>query len=291
MREPSSILETALRDPFWEQAAAIYRKVRWIPPQRMPPSWRDLSVYAARYGLATDAVYLARVSHSALADARRRASALLAEGRYAADTLYVLDDRVLRDAALDHTAINYDATADVLARVDGFNVLAPGWKKRSGGPSFGSTPRPRDLLPPLAPGRKVFMGRGGAGTAFLPSEGWSAPEDWGTWSDGPQAEILLPAPPDIRAIRMEAVAMVHPGHPTQAVVIEVDGAAVCTVTLSKPTGNLIEIPISDAMRRDVAGDGVLRLRLIFKDAVRPVDVGINDDRRRLAVGLQTITVE
>ena len=125
MTEPKATWVTPMVDPFWEQAGAKYKKVRWIPP--MKPSrhkWLPIASYAGTYGLATDAVYLARVGTVALKQAQRMASDSLKSGRYEADSLYILDESAFRQAA-----VSVDSTTDVLARVDGFNVLAPGWKK------------------------------------------------------------------------------------------------------------------------------------------------------------------
>lgn len=290
MREPSSILETALRDPFWEQAAAIYRKVRWVPPQRVSPRWRDLAVYAAVNGLATDAAYLARVGRSALERARGRAAAALATGRYEADALYVLDDSLAIEAASNPALIRFDPRADVLARVDGFNVLAPGWRLRPERPPFGADLAWGNGAAALASGRKLFLGRAGAAAAHLLSDGWSTPEDWGTWSDGPQAEIRIPVSAHIRAIRLEAMALVAPQHPRQTVTVRIHDREVSTFVLRESAGNIVEVAVPEEARGPSTADGVLRLRLIFHNAARPVDLGLNDDRRTLAVGVQVISV-
>jgi hypothetical protein len=60
-----------LKDPFWTSAAARYQKVRWITPQNRSLHWQAFASYAARYGLATDAVYLARVGWHQLEVARQ----------------------------------------------------------------------------------------------------------------------------------------------------------------------------------------------------------------------------
>ena len=124
MMEPNATWVTPLVDHFWEIAASKYKKVRWIPPGNHSPKWLPLAAYAGTHGLATDAVYLTRFNTLALEQARRTASDSLKSGRYEADSLYVLDE-----SAFHQAAVSIDPTTDVLARVDGFNVLAPGWKK------------------------------------------------------------------------------------------------------------------------------------------------------------------
>lgn len=142
MTEPNATWVTPLVDPFWEKAGAQYKKVRWIPPGNKLPKWLPIAAYAGTHGLATDAVYLARVGTLALEQARRMASESLKSGRYEADSLYILDESVFRQAAF-----SIDSTTDVLARVDGFNVLAPGWRKCADCPRLADEVKLTDLVP------------------------------------------------------------------------------------------------------------------------------------------------
>ena len=142
MMEPNTTWVTPMIDPFWEKAGAKYKKVRWIPPGNQSPQWLPLAAYAGTHGLATDAVYLARVGTLALEQARRMASYALESGRYEADSLYILDESVFRQAAF-----SIDSTTDVLARVDGFNVLAPGWRKCADCPRLADEVKLTDLVP------------------------------------------------------------------------------------------------------------------------------------------------
>jgi hypothetical protein len=120
--------ETPLQSPFWAEAARHYRKLRRIPAVNQPAQWEALAYHAARHGMATDAVYLARVSAAALAELRARGERLLAEGGWEADTLYILND-----AAAARAAGVVDPSADLLARIDGLHVLAPGWLHHAAG--------------------------------------------------------------------------------------------------------------------------------------------------------------
>jgi hypothetical protein len=55
-------------------------------------------------------------------------------------------------------------------------------------------------------------------------------------------------------------------------------------------GNRIEVPIPEAARAALVERGFLRLEFRFADAVRPKDIGINNDIRRLAITLLAVTV-
>jgi len=124
MEARDSEWSSPLKDPFWATAARKYKKVRWIQPGNVTPNWQALAAFAGKNHMATDAIYLARVSSSALEIAQTRARDALRTGRYEPDTLYVLDDGVVLTAAL-----SLNPETDLLARIDGLTVVAPGWKK------------------------------------------------------------------------------------------------------------------------------------------------------------------
>jgi hypothetical protein len=72
--------------------------------------------------MATDSVYLGRVSPEAQAIANARTMNALTSGKYESDALYILDPGVLL-LALPHLNLNQDQ----LIYADGFFVIAPRW--------------------------------------------------------------------------------------------------------------------------------------------------------------------
>jgi hypothetical protein len=106
--------QTTLRSPFWQAAAPKYRKLRWVPAASHPMRWPDLAYYAARHGMATDAVYLARIDPASRAASRRATVEAVRSRRFDRDTLYVVDRQF---AAL------WNLQGVV---VDGLIVIAPG---------------------------------------------------------------------------------------------------------------------------------------------------------------------
>ena len=115
-------LDMPLHSDFWALAATRYKKIRLVPAGNAKQEWKVFSYYAASHGMATDAVYLARVDTDKLAKLRSESTSILNNGGWASDTLYILENNYLTPA------LTYQPTHDLLARVDGFNVLAPRWK-------------------------------------------------------------------------------------------------------------------------------------------------------------------
>ena len=125
-KSSSELMASPLKDPFWVDAARQYRMVRLIEPGNVRPQWQAFAHYAATNHLATDAVYLARTDTLRLEAEQRAAAAALASGRLSIDTLYILDDSRVAEAQA-----HLDFDRDLLTRIDGFNVLAPGWQRCS----------------------------------------------------------------------------------------------------------------------------------------------------------------
>ena len=129
MTEPRAQCESPLQDPFWSEAAARYAKVRQIYPTNQPPDWAVLAMYAREHGLGTDVVYFARMDQKALLRSRTRGAEMLQTGCFDRDSLYILDNEAF---ALAQRSVDPDR--DLLTTIDGFHVLAPGWKNVGVGP-------------------------------------------------------------------------------------------------------------------------------------------------------------
>ena len=115
-----------LKSPFWQQVPENYHELRMVPPGNQEPNYQHFAYFAGTHGMATDAFYVARIDETKLQEARREAMAVVTHGARAQGTLYVLDRR------LEHAARrSMRAEFDRLSWIDGFLVLAPGWKCRA----------------------------------------------------------------------------------------------------------------------------------------------------------------
>lgn len=124
MVAPASTWPTTLHDPFWDSAASHYTKVRSLPAQNQSANWQVIADYAATHGLKTDTAYLGRMSPTALEKVQQVTQRMLETGQYSADSLYILDDSTGLEVAK-----TLNSRTDLLVRVDGLLVLAPGWKQ------------------------------------------------------------------------------------------------------------------------------------------------------------------
>lgn len=120
MMPASSIWPTPLTDPFWSTAAQKYQKLYRVPGGNAIPHWVTFAAYAGKNKMATDSVYLGRVSPEAQALANAKTMGALTSGNYEPDAIYILDPGVLPIALP-----NLNFAKDQLIYADGFFIIAP----------------------------------------------------------------------------------------------------------------------------------------------------------------------
>lgn len=282
MASPSAQWKTPLVDPFWSIAASHYQKVRWIKPQSYSTHWIELADYAGKYHLATDAVYLGRVNYASLQSAQSAAAKVIASGRFEADSLYVLDQRSTLQAAF-----TIDRSTDSLIKVDGFQVLAPGWKRCSECPQFPEADL-HELIPAVRLGERIQFTEGGSGSTAL-AKGWWDSEAWGTGSVGKEAEVILRPSADVSAVSLETNTFLTQAHPRQAMEIRINDIQVLGASLTTAS-NTFDITLPAEVRASIAREGFMRLKFNLPLAISPRELGMGDDERELAIGLLGLTL-
>ena len=288
MAESNSAWATSLVDPFWERASSKYKKVRWIHPVNNSQNWLTLAAYAGTHGLSTDAVYLARVGTSAMEKAQRRAFEVIATGIYESDSLYVLDDRAFHQAAF-----NVNPEVDVLARINGFNVLAPGWRKCNDCAPIKGEVKVTDLLPDYHLGGVIDFSQNGSGDLYA-MQGWLDSETWGRWSINGEAAIKIRlTDPLSQALKLEVVmsAFVSGSHPCQEVGIIFNGKEIARKPLCIGKGGDEPSSYKFVLQRELLRqDGRIDIRFVTPDAISPKTLGISSDERLLGVGIRSLSL-
>lgn len=278
MMPAASSWSTSMNDPFWDSAASHYSKVRTLLPQNQPDNWLLTSQYALKHGLETDGVYLGRMGTREIEQAQRRAAQMLASGEYAADSLYILDPGAALQAAK-----TVNRQTDLLTRIDGLVVLAPGWKSCAQCPSF--TDETLDVQVKIGE-RQVF-----SRINPMLASGWGRVEDWGTWSEGTEAEIVLRIAPEARVLSIDAAAFVQPPlHTRQRVDVSINGVAALSTQFTRLQDNTLELPLTPAIRETMGTDGSLRVHFHLPDAISPKALGLGGDERVMALGLKSLIV-
>jgi hypothetical protein len=292
MIKPSSVWATPLQNPFWNSAAMQYKNIRMLMPLTLPlelskyylDNWNIFATYASKYNMATDVVWLARISDNALDQARSKAIAMLGSGHYDQDSLYILDELSV------YPALKHKVASDLIARVNGFSIVAPGWKQCANCPQdMPELPMDAVLGVSINPDERLEFAAEGKGRQYLYGE-WSASKEEGILSSGPEAGLVLPlASRKISSFEIELNATLYRKPPTQRVEFLVNDIVVSSVSLTKPSGNIVLIEIPDEAKDKIEKQGRLDIGMRFPDAINLLRFGFAD-LRKLAVGLVAVTV-
>jgi SAM-dependent methyltransferase len=122
----------------------------------------------------------------------------------------------------------------------------------------------------------------------LLGSGWSGLEDWGVWTDGPEAIIEMMLPPGrTGAVRLEGRVFLEPErHPRLTISVDANGtpAAFEPVSAADPRA-VLTIPAGLADAR-----GALRLKLTIDRPMAPAAIGVNTETRVVGLGLEAVTL-
>ncbi|PIT05066.1 glycosyl transferase [Bradyrhizobium nitroreducens] len=139
--------------------------------------------------------------------------------------------------------------------------------------------------PVLGP-EELDFSRGGAGTAAL-IEGWSEPEQWGTWSIARNCVLRFaidPFPSRPVALVLACRAFVSDGNPRLQAICRVGDGPQQQLSFSKGSfAGQRRLMLDPAA---ISADGTLTISLSLSDPRSPADLGLSSDARPLGIGLE-----
>jgi len=144
---------------------------------------------------------------------------------------------------------------------------------------------------PVLGAEQLEFARGGAGVAAL-IEGWSEPEQWGTWSVARNCVLRFavhPIPSRPVALVLACRAFVSDGNPQLHAVCRVGNGVQQQLTFSKEAfAGQRRLMLDPAA---IAADGTLTISLSLSDPRSPADLGLSSDARPLGIGLERIWLD
>lgn len=284
-RDMSSEMDSPLlKNPFWKSAAKHYKKIVRIPAGTQTLNWLQFATLASNNGMSTNSVYLARIDNAKVIEANKKLLKIIQNGKFDPETLYILDQPYVLPSL---------ATAgknDLVAKIDGFFILAPGW--------LGCVSCPK------APGQQAiefrdFLPMNGEQIGFSDSpkdnkaifylgDGWSWQESWGTWTDGNKATLNVPWPnqmPKTLKINLNAF-VITDRNPNQAIDLKINGVFFKHLELHEFENNLITIPIS----KEMLANPIVNIEFIIQKPGQPSRfIKDNKDHRMLGIGLKSVS--
>jgi GT2 family glycosyltransferase len=137
---------------------------------------------------------------------------------------------------------------------------------------------------------ETHFAMGQPGTALL-QRGWSTPESWGVWSDGPASRLRLCIPRQQRPWRLVLQGIGYAGglagSNQRSILVRVGGQNVARHSFTLQEQRIRAEVILSA--REVAAGS--EIELTFPDAVSPLETECGADPRRLGFGLQSLIID
>jgi hypothetical protein len=272
----SSQFKTKLQNPFWKDAGQHYQNIVTTGGQS---NWEEFGIYASENRMSTNIAHIARVDYKKLEQSFSKVNQQLHQGPLDLNTLYVF-----QDWKNSPDQIQYDPQKDLLARINGVNLLAPGWKACNSCPQVSKELEISQLAPPLVIGQVVDFTKAGDGRANFMLGGWGFTEDWGTWATDSLAKVVLPMPNgEPSKLIIKANAFLSPQHTEQVIEVTINGIRIADQTVLKQAkGNIVEIKLPVGIIK--AGEP-LNVEFRSLDAISPKSSGLGADERKLGIGL------
>jgi hypothetical protein len=294
-----AIYSNPLPSPIWNDLVQKYQNIRVVPerdqlnPDNMARflahEWKRFGRLASQHGMGTNATYLTRGDQpekriSVNADLLER----IRDGRYVANSLYIIPDRELGRAWCGKLIQPKAA----LLRIDNYNVLAPNYFDKS---IVGSTIQDYSINLSNVKTQlstPIFMGSSSGATSpnntegsAVFCEGWGESESWGTWSNGVQARVFLPLPEQRpKSLTLEFQAFVFDAHPKQLIKLKINTHQEISLTIQKPKNNRVTVPL-DSSDWNL---GYALVQFEFVNPISPKQAGHSIDDRPLAIGLESV---
>jgi len=198
------------------------------------------------------------------------------------EALYIIEPE-----ALPSMLSSLDFDHDLLAVVDGYIVLAPGWRDCVICDQTFIALNLNEFLRPTQIKQEIIFNKAFEINKDYRLNGWSKTiESWGTWSNGADSQIIIPLPKNahIKTLTLNLRAFVNPRQPTQKVDIRINGSISYSFSLSSFEDNKIVLPIPPLSLKQ----GYVALKFEYPNAASPKQFDLGDDDRVLAVGLKSV---
>lgn len=266
---PRLEMQDPLKHPFWREAGERYQKVR-VGTHRngLPPESNKLEFLLKRSGIK-NIEFLPSPNFEVLTQPSD------------SDTFILLDEW----SASPSMRLKPDTSVDLLARIDGYLVYAPGWKVCKACREIAKDLQIDSLPADVSLNKPISFAKGGEGVELL-GTGWSQPEAWGVWSDGGLATIFIPKPKQApKKMLVDLRAFISSANSFQDITVSVNEHLLREYKLDKAEGNLlaIELPANN--------DNFYKITFQIQAPMRPFDLGFNKDKRLLGIGLISIKLE
>ncbi|WP_456282552.1 DUF6311 domain-containing protein [Cupriavidus sp. JZ107] len=265
--------DNPLKSAFWNDVPKQYKRIAFVLPLDGGERYAPIAFLASNARMSINGGYFARVDFDKLKAMEDELLAAIETGNFREDTLYIFNKDTYWNKARGTLGGNGFA-----GYVDGFRVLAPAWRGCTQTCAFRSEIARVDF-------------RDAASERFL-KRGWSTTAgEGGRWTDGREAELSIPLGDESLqelSVRLRFIPFIKPGQEQQQVVVVVAGKEIQRWRLTREQVETRELRVPASVLKSTPGS--LDVRLEFPDARSPVELGISDDTRVLALNVDSMEI-
>jgi hypothetical protein len=281
MQEPPDVLQAAEWSTLGRSHAHLMVLPAWQCAEKSPGGKAGYWIFgrlATNQNMTLNSYYKARLTTKELDLHCKTIPEAVKKGHVDPDAVYVVNKEFL--AAMAEAGV----TSHRCARVDGYNVCT---RDPTGGGVRPYWLTLRESYRTIA--IVVFDTRGQA--QGYEAGGWAGPEDWGTWTEGPEATLIIPlakVPQDDLLLLADTGAFVGNQHPQQEVDLLVNGVLVAqwSFRLQESVDERRAVIPADVGRRE----NPMRVTFRIHHPTSPAHVRLSDDPRLLGLSMRRLRI-
>jgi phosphopantetheinyl transferase (holo-ACP synthase) len=264
-----------LKSPFWSLAANNYKHLKTFPLEasQMQKNWGVFSNYCALNHMGTDIVYLARIDHQKIKLSNSIFLENISKNKFPSTEFYIIHSNYIANL-VDLIGISH------FRIIDGFYVFSP--------QGFFNIEIPpvdlQNIFPKITHRRRINFSSDSPESAKFLARGWSHQESWGVWSDGKEADILLP--PNILAYNQIQITyrIYNPNQELKRVYVSMNAGAPQELLIKSDGLQKLYLKIPKV----TSSNQLVKVHFDIPDAISPANLRGAADNRNLGIGLVSI---
>jgi hypothetical protein len=275
MYTKTTVWENPLKSDVWAKLnEKKYKNIVFVPA-KVNDQYIAFSMLAANKDMTMNSFYTARDDNEKKDKYNNKLIGDFERGEWDSESVYIVDNSLI-DKAMNNKKIN-----DLLLFVDGFNLLIP---------NGAVDPQLERLNLDLYSfrynyGDTIDFGVSG-NSNIIKSIGWSSTEENSTWTEGKQADLnfSLKKPEKDLILTMKMTPLLGGKTKVQNLIVTANNQEIKKVSIDSYGTYKFSIP------KNIVNDQ-LKISLILPDAISPYDVGMSEDKRKLALSVENIRLE
>lgn len=278
-----------MKSVIWSDLSKHYKRIYWVNlPRNSKVGWFPICHFAAINRMEVNHGYFGRTSAKQISTSALLLEKSIVNKELDPDALYIFEDD-----SLWKIASNQASFSDMVGLVDGFRVLAPNYTS-----CIGCTKLEIDKASVARNNKpdygleKIFFNADGDAKKYQLS-GWQDPEDWGTWTVGKTALLLLSLnhiPKADLNLLIDGKAYLGGKPRSQEVVVHVNNKLITTLKYDQKSNlglRAVRIPRAVAAEKN----GNLLIKFHFKTPISQHEVGESADQRQRGLGIRSLKLE